>query len=197
MRTFKLRVTAAALLMAASISAHAALVTTPFTGTIEKALAGNPFGVGVGDTVFASATYDDALVAATGISVIEIDSNPAFDLRVTIGSTVITADQDIGYGFGYPRLEFTDGLLTGVDIRAQFDLGLFVMEFGTLPPGMVKFYLDALGSEAVLEGTFVLPPAPVPIPPAIFLFGTALAGLAVIGRRLPLPLLRSTEPAAA
>jgi hypothetical protein len=62
----------------------------------------------------------------------------------------------------------------------------FTLSFSNLQAG-TDYFLEILGtfakSEAVLKGKSRLTISAVPVPPALALFGTALAGLAALSRR--------------
>jgi hypothetical protein len=71
--------------------------------------------------------------------------------------------------------------LSGSDnfIFAELNNSVFAMETGSSSTGPNQWVLN-FGSGAILQATDV---APVPLPPAVLLFGSAMVGLAAIGRR--------------
>ena len=81
-------------------------VTATITGTVDIALADNPFDLSVNDTVTAVAMYDDSLVSLSGLSDIAIDSDPAFSLNLIFGELTLVETDDRDFGGGFPGTRF-------------------------------------------------------------------------------------------
>ncbi len=169
-------------MVASAVPADAAAVTSLFAGTILSADAGNPFGLGVGDSYSGSVTYDDLLATAAGSVVLVPDDDPAFALFLRVGNATFTDADDLFYSDGGPLLTFADGQLTGIDfIVSPFDAGSFAsLDLALGASGLFITDLDTGG--VLLVGG---PAAVVPLPTAVPLLLSGLAGLAVVGARRP------------
>ena len=198
--TFCVLALGAGLFMAAP--AKAVLVTTTINGSIELAHPTNPFGLTTADSVTAVAVYDDGSIPAVGAFNLGLDSDPSFSLTVTLGSFTFVETDDDEFGSGFPRLEFTDGDLVGMDFeRDGFGFGGFAdLRLGEFSNGTRWFLDDNVGPVAVLlEGTWdfanaVTVPndvASIPEPSAWLLFAGGLFGLAGMTRQA-----RKARPAA-
>lgn len=173
--------------------AQAVLVTTTVTGSVDLADASNPFGLTTADSVTAVATYDNSAIPAAGPFTLQIDSNPAFALTITLGSFVYVETDDDLFGGGFPRVEFNNGAVSGINFEID---GFALAGFIDLTVGAfnarTRWYLDDnLGQPTVLlEGTWDFANAvTVPVitevaePPAWPLFAAGLIGLAGFGGR--------------
>ncbi|TQV74442.1 PEP-CTERM sorting domain-containing protein [Denitrobaculum tricleocarpae] len=178
-----------------SPAAYAVPVTTTVQGSVDLADASNPFGLSAGDVVTAIATYDDAGIPAVGASNLAFDSDPTFSLTITFGNFTFEASDDDDFGSGFPRFQFSDGALTGIEFeRDGFAFGGFtdltVGEF----TGQTQWFLeDNIGSvEVLLEGTWdfanaVTEPNDAVVvvsePGSLLLFAAGFIGLCGYSRR--------------
>jgi hypothetical protein len=105
--------------------ADAELITQDFAGLVRFAEPGNPFGVDVNSPINISITFDNALLTGVGEEFIEIDSNPAFDLSISLGVLTFVASDDGLFGSGFPKLGFLDGELATIDFTVDFSFGSF------------------------------------------------------------------------
>lgn len=168
-------------------SIQAAPVSTTVQGTVSIADVNNPFGLIVGDTVTAIATYDNSIIPNTDIFILEIDSvsNPLLTLTITLGSYIFQETDDIDFGFGEPALVFFNGLLSSIDFFHDF----FAFEnFPDLQAGLTNidgFFIDDFQqSVTLLEGTWDFANAqtsPIPTPGVLLLILGGLIGLRQYG----------------
>ena len=176
-------------------SAQAMSVTTTVNGMVTLADINNPFGLMAGDAVTAVAQYDDAGIPATGAFALDLDSNPAFSLIITLGSFVFEETDDDRFATGFPQLQFLNGDILGINFtRNQFAFGAFsflgVESSGAFTLENITFHdqfsLNDLANENVLlEGPWDFPNAvtvptngnPIPEPGTWLLFGTGIIGL--------------------
>ena len=164
------------------------LITTGFSGAIQTAPAGNSLGLTTVDPVLGSATYDDALISPTGFSALSVDDDPAFDLALSIGGFLFEAVDDVDFGFGFPVLEFLDGVLSGLDFIAASPtdpgVGLSAFENTFSVTGTdfdsVDGILDFSVQTGVVGNQFA---TDVPEPLAMIVLGFGLALLAGLRRR--------------
>ena len=187
---------AIAIFFVAAVPAHAVLVQTTVTGTVDVAEATNPFGLSVGDTATAVAVYDDALVdPADPAFVLAIDSDPAFSLTIDFNTFTFTENLDSDFGSGFPFLTFNLGDISGIDFEiSEWVFGGFTaLEFGSFAAG-TRFFLDDLDPNAptvvLLEGTWDLEnsvtvpfSSQVPEPHTVLLFSAGLIGLRYAKKR--------------
>jgi len=188
---FRSTVMAIVLAAAAGLAgpASATLVLQPFGGTIDAVIA-NPFGLTDSDVITGHAIYNDALVPGTGGFNLAIDSNPNFDLVVVWGEDVLVfgASDDIGFGGGFPQLNFLDGALVDIDFATDV-AGFPALVHGTdgvvdpADPQITIFDTDA--GEALIDGTLVFDgvPEPVPAPGGLAAMLVGLAALRLWRRR--------------
>jgi len=167
MKYFTIGIGAALLLLMSIGSANAQLVNFTVEGNVTLAGGSNIFGLSVGDTITANAIFDDSLISGTGTSLIDF-SDPllGIDLIITTGSgTYANADEVLGGAW----LWFYNGVFDGLDYSASDE------EFDS-------FNLNFTGTD--LGGTWTTATlAPVPVPAALWLFGSGLIGLVGIVRR--------------
>jgi len=175
--------TATLLLVGLGSGAQAALVTFNLTGSVTYDDTGdgsNVFGLSVGDPVTATGTFDDSLIGGniiSGSGTIAVSSIP--DLVITVGSEIFTASDDNG-----------SGLLTIISGTVIDGIGPAGFVYSGTNPNL--FTSDAtetfIGTEDNYNSqifgtwnTFTL--TPVPVPAAVWLFGSGLLGLVGVARR--------------
>ena len=148
-----------------------------------------PFGLEFGDTITASGSYDLATFNPVGgatsgyFDFLDVSSN---SMTIDFGTATFT-DADAAFGLG-SELWFKDGIFDGIFYDGE--LGDFSLLFSNgfidnVPPFYDFSALDpdfrAVEGNWKTAGAIVLPP--VPVPAAIWLFGSALIGLVGFGRR--------------
>jgi len=167
--------------------AQAALVDFSVNGTINAAASGNSWGLEVGNLFTASGQFDDSIFT------LDIDgSTKIFDftsstnnMTISFGSTVYTDEMDV---FDGANMFLTaSGAFDGISylsdsVNPEFESTGFVGGpfdvTGTDYAGDYARYVDGTWD----SGSYTQVAA-VPVPAAIWLFGSGLLGLAGIGRR--------------
>jgi hypothetical protein len=174
--------------------AQAVPVITTVTGSVDLADGSNPFGLTTADAVTAVAAYDDSGIPAVGAFNLPLDADPAFSLTITLGSFTFVETDDDDFGGGFPRLEFLNGVLVGIEFeRDGFALAGFTdLTVGAFNNATQWFLDDNVASAPLLEGTWdfanaVTVPVDIatniPEPAAWLLFAAGLAGLIGVTRR--------------
>lgn len=162
--------------------AHAALVNFTLTGTTDEwTIAPNVFGVGVGDTITVTGTFDDSVLSG-GTGTVSFDQSTGNTLAISFPNVSFTEQSDSNYTLSNsrPNLTLDSGVLTGFNFDAEFggvdghafnsqDLFFFGWEYG--------YDLTVSG----VWGDFSM--TPVPVPAAVWLLGSGLIGLAGIAKR--------------
>lgn len=168
-------------LFAATISANASLVSFTLEGLVTYDDTGNGtniFGLPVGDTsVVATGTFNDSLIGGnivSGSGTIFVSAIP--DLMITVGTQTFTAADDNGSG----QLNIINGTVIDGNDPAGF------VYAGTNGNGN-DFTSDAsenfIGNSSIFGNWTTFNLTPVPIPAAVWLFGSGLIGLVGIARR--------------
>lgn len=165
--------------------AQSAIVDFSLTGQIDIAEASNPFGLAVGDTISAVGTFDDSVIGA-GETFVDF-STSVNNMEITIGNTIFTDSMDI-YGGAY--IYFFDGVFTGLDYKSYSATKTIS---SSANPGFVinGGVSDSTNQDIILETTFVegtwnpdsFTVTAVPVPAAMWLFGSGLIFLTGFTRR--------------
>ena len=171
---------------------HAQAQTINFTliGTVNNTsenkwyYENNVFGLSIGDTITATTSFDDSLL--TSFHAIDFDS-PNISMTIAVGNTVFTDADDFSDG---PWLYITnadDDFHDGIN----FDYGDLMFRFSGLSYNSdienkdfdsSNFCCDFDGDD--FDGTWhSASVSAVPVPAAVWLFGSGLLGLVGIERR--------------
>ena len=171
-------ISAAILLVISTSHAQAALVDFTLTGevTYVDSWGLNVFDLSVGDTVTATATFDDSLIS-WGYSTVDFsDPYLGIDMVITVGTGTYSNAHEV---FGGPWLDFYSGQFDGLDYNSidnEFE------SFGNYFNGYYGYY--GYEFEGVWTGATMTPNTPaVPVPAAVWLFGSGLLGLVGVARR--------------
>ena len=160
-----------AMLMMLFISnTHAALVTFNANGTVEGASAGNDFTLNVSDPISASGAFDDAGFTGSGLEIFSTS------LSLSVGSVNFT-DAD---NSGLTEIAFQDGVFLGFNFFSPADVDGPIAFFDS----SFDFFNGEDDAFGYIEGTWDSASySVVPVPAALWLFGSGLIGLIGIARR--------------
>lgn len=149
-------------------SANAAQVNFELSGNVDYADPFfNPYGLVDGDTITASGTFDDSTLFAGSGTISFADFGN--DMTISVGS-ITYSDADDVFGGG----DLT--LLAGTFDSLDFSTG----------DGEFDSFLDSFAGDIYLSGTWdasSFSVTPVPVPAALWLFGSGLIALAGFTRR--------------
>ncbi len=162
------------LLLASSIAA-AVPVNFVISGTVNGVDLGNIYGLSAGDTVIATAMFDDAVIAALGNGVVEAgQAGNAFGamLSLNLGLVTLVESNDIDYiGDIFPTLLFFNGTFTGFDFVADLNANGSPIDLDV--DGLAFTGSDGLFGNFLLD-TLRITPKAVPEPATLLMFLSAL-----------------------
>ena len=149
-------------------SVQAALVNFELTGTVDWAAPDNSFGVDTGaySTITASGVFDDvALIGGSGVIDFTVSGN---DMTIDVNGTIFDDSME-AYG----------GALMELDNGALYDLAY------SATAGDFDSYFTNIISNAEFTGVWdtTVTISSVPVPAAVWLFGSGLLGLIGFARR--------------
>lgn len=159
---------------------NAALVNFEITGIADYwADAGNVWGLVDNDLITATGTFDDSvLIGGTGTIDFSLSGN---SLTIAVGSiTYFESDDDKHASGGYPTLSLSGG---GIDDLNGFNF------FTTLGGNSFESLNNTFFGEDLnlnqINGTWAstVTLSPVPVPAAVWLFGSGLLGLFGVAKR--------------
>lgn len=165
----------AALALMAGISvAHAAPVSFSLVGNVDYADFGNDFGLATNDDISGIGSYDDS--SLTGIGTESILFSGGNTLSLTVGSESFTQADDLTPA----SLVFDGGVFQYLSFSGDaFSFGFF----DSYPCGATCFEGED-DNFNIIEGTWTsFTTTVVPVPAAVWLFGSGLLGLAGLARR--------------
>lgn len=173
---------AALALFCAMPAAHAAATAYNFTITGEIQLGSefdpNDYGLSFGDIVTATGTFTaDLGTVGNETGTVFFSTGTGNSMTIDLNGTLLFASDDIGYGTGAgPSLSFNSGSLSDFFFNKTSSSPAFYSSF--------LFFDDTdmmVGEWTSLNLTVVQ--TPVPVPAAVWLFGSGLLGLASVARR--------------
>jgi hypothetical protein len=180
-------VTIAGLLMLLCMSGvQAATVNFTVTGSVDSAF-GTTFGLNVGSTITASGTFDDSAISTSPYTVYFDLAHSGNTMTITAGSLTLNQTQDDSYASGgFPKIVFDNsGNFLGIDFHVGFpDYSAFDSYSSNLPNPSTFILNDA--SFNTVSGTWTASSfamTPVPVPAALWLFGSGLLGLVGLTKR--------------
>lgn len=176
-------------------SAQAALVSTSLQGTVTVDNGGNnPFGLSNGNSVSASATYDDSVVQGNGMSeqiFLQVPDRSGWDFTITLGSFNFSL-ADVTNDSTYTSFFFNNGSLDGIrfiieSIEIAGVQDILLKDFNA---SRSLFAEDATNHNPVylelnwdFANATTPTPAGVPLPAAFWLFSSGLLGLLGVGKQ--------------
>lgn len=179
-RTFSTLMTLMLILVSAS-SAKASLVSYSITGTVsagDDVFGPNAFNLSTGDTIIASGTFDDSVLAGDGSGTVSFGMGSGNTMTIVNSdansSINLAASDDDGYaGGGAPGLTF--GIGTALADFDFLELGVFDSDF--------LFFGDSTNSSVIGAWDSNANITVIPVPAAVWLFGSGLLCLAGIVRK--------------
>jgi hypothetical protein len=164
--------------------AQAAMVNFTIDGIVDSAF-GSPFGLVNGSTITASGTFDDSVISSSPYTVYFNSSNLGNTMTIVAGSLPLDQTQEDSYGpLDGAELVFDSSAdFKGIDFHKGFpDFSAFDSFTGI--PSSTFAINDSDFNEVDghwIANTFSM--TPVPVPAAVWLFGSGLLGLAGVARR--------------
>ena len=169
-------------LTAGASGVQAALVNFTLVGSVKLADTPNGFGLNVNDPITVTGVFDDSLLSGSGAEEVTFSiADTMNSLNLAIGSMSFTQADDKNYNSGSPppKLNFSNGDFNGFVFLTEFN------PFGYF--GSAGFSFDSADDSSnpnFVSGTWVnYSVAAVPVPAAVWLFGSGLLGLAGVARR--------------
>jgi len=167
-------------------NAQAALVDFSWTGVFEDSpVAGTDFNYLLGKTVTITGTFDDSVFWNPGVAgTVSFSSGSTNTFTIAFDSYIFSNSDEVSYSLGtYPYIDINTTIDYVYLIFQSKKYGNTILSFTDS-----DFYFRHLlnGSEVagIMDDTsFIMTPVTVPIPAAIWLFGSGLLGLIGISRR--------------
>lgn len=163
---------AMALLLGAG-SAHAALVSFEFIGDV--AFSDGYGGLSAGDTVTVTGIFDDSALSG-GSGTVGFGSSSGNTLSIAAGSLSFTQANDALFGTTGASMTLLSGSLDSFDYQAIIGTNGAPANFDSI---FLSFFADA---SLVGDWRTTVNMSAVPVPAALWLFGSGLLGLAGIAR---------------
>lgn len=172
------------LTLLATSQLQAALVDFSVDGEITSAEIGNTFGLSIGDLITASGQFDDSVI---GAGITEVDFTTAVNnMQISVGNALYT---DATESFGGALIFFNNGVFDGIDydsVDGTFDSWGSLGELDTYGNVLDDFNGLYDGSHYKIGGSWLASTfevTPVPVPAAVWLFGSGIVFLAGFARR--------------
>jgi len=188
------------MLIAVASSANAALVNYTITGDVIFA-GTNSFGLNDNDIITATGTIDTSslasqlssgsLLGGDAVGTIYFDASSGNTMTINVGNTVFDASHDGSFADGgYPYLAFGipgDGVLHDFNIFAEMGINGAPEDFSSFNLGF-NDSTHAISDPYTIYGEWrptvaFSSASPVPVPAAVWLFGSGLLGLMGFARR--------------
>ena len=168
--------------------ANAALVNYTITGTVDTG-GGGGFGLNDGDTVTATGVFDDTPILGGSGSISFESPSSGNTMSIDLNGTIITAANDDRYSGGTgtgPNLIFSSYTAGSSAVLSNFDFSDY--SGSTTHTDFSSLFLAFTGFDLgfnYLQGTWgsTVAITAVPVPAAVWLFGSGLLGLVGIARK--------------
>jgi len=163
--------------------ANATLVNYIITGDVLDGNGGsNAFGLVAGDTITATGTFDDSpLMSGTGT--IDFSSSSSNSMTINAGSQTLFASNDVDYlTGGGPTISLVAFGLTEVDYFATVGTNGATVDFSSFL-GATNSFDDIDNFSLFGDWRTTIEITAVPVPAAVWLFGSGLLGLAGFARK--------------
>jgi len=170
---------AVATLLLSQQFAHAALISYTITGDVlfgDESFP-NAFGLTSGDTIVATGIFNDN-VLTSGSGTIDFSTGSSNTMTISVGTETFTAVNDSRYGTGGgPTITLTSSSLSNFDFFAFAGTNGATADFSSFFTSFDD--LDQMFGDwrTTVDMTVV------PVPAAVWLFGSGLLGLAGVTRR--------------
>ena len=167
------------LLMFSLGTANAALVNYVITGDVLSGddFAPNVFGLTAGDTITATGIFNDSALTS-GSGFIDFSSGSGNTMTINVGTEIFTAANDTDFGTGGgPSITLSSLSLADFDFQAFMGSNGAVADFNSNFTSFDDFDMLVGDWQTDIQITAV------PVPAAVWLFGSGLIGLAGVARR--------------
>ena len=159
--------------------ANAAVVNFTIDGIVNSADAGNVFNLSAGNTISASGSFDDSVLSGGDTGTVLFDMSSGNSLSLSFGTMTFQASDDIDYASGNPFITLNAGSLTAFDFAANVGTLGYLTSFELNVDAEDDSYnfVNATWTGITIDSTTV------PVPAAVWLFGSGLLGLVGFARR--------------
>lgn len=156
--------------------ANAAVVNFTIDGTVNT---GNTFNLTAGSAISASGSFDDSVLTGGDTGTVLFDMSSGNSLSLSFGNMTFQASDDIDYASGNPFITLSAGGLTAFDFAANVGTMGYLTSFEL----NVDAEDDSLNFVNATWTGITITPTAVPVPAAVWLFGSGLLGLVGVARR--------------
>jgi hypothetical protein len=173
------RCIAATVLFFALGNAQAALVSYEITGEVLSGedFAPNVFGLTAGDIITATGIFDDAVLTG-GAGTVSFASGSGNSMTISVGIETFTAVNDVDFGTGGGPAITLSSLTTLTD----FDFQAFLGTNGA-PADFNSSFTSFDDFDQMIGDWTAITTQVVPVPAAVWLFGSGLVALGGVVRR--------------
>jgi len=167
--------------LTSNIANAATIVQFSVNGEITRATANNFFDLAVGDIITLTGEFDDSIIGP-GDTLIDF-SLSYNNFTLNFGNTVYTDDDDLN---NLAAMYILDGAFDGLDYITSDNKFNSTGYVGYIDPVTGEVYEDFIAHNNTIGGYWLVDSfemTPVPVPAAVWLFGSGLVFLAGIARR--------------
>ena len=159
-------------------SAQAAFINYTITGDVllGDEFDWNAFDLTAGDTITVTGMFDDSVISS-GSGTIFFNSGSGNTMTLNVGTKIFTASNDEGFLTDSPSITLSNFDLIGFDYLATSGINSAPATFSSSHP-----YFDDIDN-MIGQWQTTVEFSPVPVPAAVWLFGSGLIGLVGFARR--------------